>query len=156
MSQDARWLDAADRLTEGDAQAAGTVGSHGQSSIGEGKVRRPRGLDEAEWPGDLCIRHVSECCSYSPESESDGKLSLVHVDRRGRRGDAEGQAGEPVRSSEPERESLRRHYIELPNNVRLKPALRTDRRQRVAVGAHLREVSLLAKLSGAVSHAMHR
>ncbi len=123
MAQDAHWLDAPDRLTEGDAQAAGTVGGHGQSSIGERKVCRPCGLDKAEWPGNSGGRHIGEGCSYSPGSESDGKLVTTYLYRRVGRGDTEGQTGQPVRSSEPEREGLRRHRMELPNNVRLKPAV---------------------------------
>ncbi len=123
MAQDARWLNAADRLTEGDAQAAGTVGSHGQSSIGEGQVCRPCRLEKAEWPGKSGSRHVGEGCSYFPGSESDGKLAIAYLNRRGGRGDTEGQAGQPVRSSEQEREGLLRHCMELPNNVRIKHAV---------------------------------
>ena len=56
-------------------------------------------------------RHVGEGCSYCPGSESDGKLAVAYLDRRGGRGDTEGQAGEPVGSGEPERECLRCHRV---------------------------------------------
>lgn len=109
MAQGAGWLDAGDGFTEGDAEAAHPVGGHGQPSVGKGETCRSRGLEEAEWSGECSGCHVGENCSYPPRPESDGELVVAYSYRRGGRGDAEGQAGEPVRSGEPERKDVCGH-----------------------------------------------